>query len=108
MSSSPPKEHPVVIEFHCHYCHQWFPTEQTEGHFSIVHSQKNVTFDKLQERLASLGGLETREVAFVPQQPGSGPISEPVKPDIKYVNWMYAEDQESEEIQTNNSTNSRS
>jgi hypothetical protein len=49
------------MEYFCHYCREWYDTVYCQGHFESVHGQKNVTFDKLRERLACLGGLTTRD-----------------------------------------------
>lgn len=49
------------MEYLCHYCHDWYDTAYCKSHFESVHGQNDVTFEKLQKRMAFLGGLETRD-----------------------------------------------
>ena len=49
------------MEYFCHYCHDWLESAYCESHFDSVHNQKDVTFEKLKERMSVLGGLDTRE-----------------------------------------------
>jgi hypothetical protein len=84
----------VITEFRCHYCNVWFDTTQTGIHFSAVHEQDNVTFESLQERLSSLGGLDVRENVLESE--------EDEKPEPKKKNWLLSDDADAEYFDTNN------
>jgi len=49
------------MEYFCHYCREWYDTVYCQTHFESCHGQKDVTFEKLQERLSCLGGLSVRD-----------------------------------------------
>jgi hypothetical protein len=70
------------MEFYCHYCHDWYETTQSESHFDSIHNQKGVTFKKLQERMAVLGGLMTREEPKPTDETAEAPRK----------NWLYKDD----------------
>lgn len=48
------------IEFLCHLCNEWVCTDDCIGHFEHVHTQNDVTFEKLTERLSIMGGVNLR------------------------------------------------
>jgi hypothetical protein len=81
-------------EYWCHYCHEWMDSDYCEGHFESTHVQKGVTFEALKERMAWLGGLETREA------PPELDESAPKKP----KSWLWRDDNEdpNSPIVTNN------
>ena len=48
-------------QYFCMYCKDWFDVDACATHFGLAHAQENITFEKLSQRLASLGGIEVRE-----------------------------------------------
>jgi hypothetical protein len=88
---------PNPIEFRCHYCDCWFEPAQTEPHFASAHDQKGVTFETLQTRLASLGGMDIRNRVLVLSQDED----EQPKP-AKRGNWLFSSDDDPAIFQTNN------
>jgi hypothetical protein len=70
------------MEYFCHYCHDWFETIYCESHFDNTHNQKGVTFEKLRDRMAVLGGLDVRE------EPKSTESDAPEK----QKNWLFRDE----------------
>ena len=72
------------MQYFCHYCHDWLDDVNCESHFDSVHDQRGVTFEKLKDRMAVLGGLETRE------EPKDVPTTEqPEETPAPKKNWMF-------------------
>jgi hypothetical protein len=49
------------MEYYCHLCHDWLDANYSESHFDGVHGTKGMTIEKLQKRMAVIGGLDTRD-----------------------------------------------
>lgn len=74
-------------------------TAYCQSHFDSVHGQKDVTLDKLKDRMAAIaGGLQTREEQAPPSDDETAAEKKPKR------NWLFAdeEDQENDTFITNN------
>lgn len=71
------------MEYFCHYCHDWLDAANCESHFDSSHDQRGVTFEKLKERMAVLGGLDVRE------ELKDVPLEESDETPKPRKNWMF-------------------
>jgi len=72
------------MEYWCHMCMEWEDAAYCESHFEFAHGQKKVTFEELQKRLGSIGGLNTRE-SVIDDKPEEEP---------KPKSWMWRDDKD--------------